>query len=63
MSSYSVRRVGSLPARPEFKEASAEDLRVGSGAAARFEKRHRMSHNITKSGAGTVRDPGPDYEK
>jgi len=49
-------RVGSLPARPEFKEANPDDLRVGSGAAARFEKRHRMSHNLTKTGAGTLEE-------
>jgi len=40
------RRVGSMPARPEF--LPAEDVKVGSGAARRFHKRAsaRVSYNV-----------------
>lgn len=52
------RRVGSMPTRPEFRNSPPpDDLRVGSGAAARFHKRasHRLSYNVSASNAADGR--------
>ena len=55
-------RVGSMPARPEFnnRDASPENVRVGSGASHRFHKRNsrRMSYNVSTASAGSYGEEG-----